>query len=105
MEFAHMGTEMMKIDVLYFEGCPNHQPTVQRVREVLYRLGMVAEVRQIEVTQDDDPGALKFLGSPTVLIDGEDIDPVQRRGATYGLGCRTFGGKGIPPESMIAAAL
>jgi len=95
----------MKIDVLYFAGCPNHKPTVERVRQVINRLGVAAELREVELTQDDDPAAMKFLGSPTVLIDGRDIDPSQRAGAGYGFGCRTFGGTGIPPVEMIEQAV
>ncbi|NOZ72789.1 MAG: hypothetical protein GXP38_12910 [Chloroflexi bacterium] len=95
----------MKIDVLYFEGCPNHKPTVQRVKDVLVRLGIGAEVNEVEVTPKDDPATLKFIGSPTVLIDGQDIDPAQRHGANYGFGCRTFGGAGMPSIEMIEWAV
>lgn len=95
----------MKIDVLYFEGCPNHKPTVRRVRDVLDRLEVKAVLNEVEVTQDDDPATLKFVGSPTVLIDGMDIDPVQRQGVAYGFGCRTFGGEGVPPRQMIERAV
>lgn len=95
----------MKIDVLYFDGCPNHTPTVQRVKQVLSRLGIGAEVNEVEVTQEDDSVALKFVGSPTVLIDGRDIDPTQRSGANYGFGCRTFGGAGMPSIEMVEQAV
>lgn len=95
----------MKIEVLYFEGCPNHPPTVERVKQVVNRLGIPADVREVELTQDDDPVALKFIGSPTVLINGQDIDPAQREGAGYGFGCRTFGGAGVPPVEMIEQAV
>lgn len=95
----------MKIDVLYFEGCPNHVPTVQRVKEVVDQLGIVAEVNKVEVTQHDDPAALKFIGSPTVLVAGQDIDPGQRDGANYGFCCRTFDGAGVPSVQMLARAL
>jgi copper chaperone CopZ len=95
----------MKIDVLYFRGCPNHEPTVQRVRDVVDRLGVEAEIDEIEVSREDDPAALRFLGSPTVLVDGVDIDPAQREGVIYGFGCRTYGGAGAPSEAMVEAAI
>lgn len=95
----------MKVDILYFHGCPNHQPTVQRVRDVINRLGITAEVREVELTPNDDPVAMKFIGSPTVLIDGQDVDPAQRTGAHYGFGCRTYGGAGTPPTQMIERAV
>lgn len=95
----------MKIDVLYFQGCPNHAPTVQRVKEVLDQLGIAAEVNEVEVTQHDDPAALKFIGSPTVLVAGQDIDPGQREGANYGFCCRTYDGAGMPSVQMLAQAV
>lgn len=95
----------MKIDVLCFAGCPNHRPTVERVNEVVRQLGIAATVNEIEVRQGDDPKALRFAGSPTVLVDGRDIDPAAQRGASYGFGCRTFGGDGVPPVEMIERAL
>jgi len=95
----------MRIEVLYFEGCPNHKPTVQRVKQVIDRLGVMADICEIELTQDDDPVAMKFVGSPTVLINGEDIDPTQRTGASYGFGCRMFDGEGMPSVEMIERAV
>lgn len=95
----------MKIQVLYFTGCPNHEPTVTRIHQVVQRLGINVPIEQVEVTDQDDPAKIKFVGSPTVLINGQDIDPAQRDGGSYGFGCRTFAGEGVPPEAMIEAAI
>lgn len=95
----------MKIEVLYFEGCPNHRPTVERVHEVVAMLGIEASVREIDVGPQDDPTVLKFLGSPTVLIDGRDIDPSKRDAVAYGLSCRTYAGAGVPSKRMIEDAI
>lgn len=95
----------MNIEVLYFDGCPNHEPTVARVREVVRKLGVDAHITEVRVTQDDDCVALKFLGSPTVLVNGRDIDPACREGVRYGFACRTFAGQGVPPASMIEQAI
>lgn len=95
----------MKIDVLYFEGCPNHHPTVERVREVVAELGVEANVREVDVGPQDDPAQLKFLGSPTVLVNGQDIDPTQRDGVSYGFSCRTYDGAGMPSKQMIQNAI
>ena len=95
----------MKIQVLYFAGCPNHQPAVQRVREVLDKLGVAASVEQVEVKADDDMTALKFTGSPTVLIEGRDIEPAARSGANYAFSCRTYSGSGVPPAPMVEQAI
>ncbi|GAB4108683.1 MAG: hypothetical protein Kow00105_16280 [Phycisphaeraceae bacterium] len=95
----------MNIEVLYFDGCPNHEPTVARVREVVRKLGVDAHITEVRVSQDDDCVALKFLGSPTVLVNGRDIDPACREGVRYGFACRTFDGQGVPPDFMIERAI
>ncbi len=95
----------MNIQVLYFTGCPNHGPTVERVRELVQQLGIDAQINEMEVTARDDPAALKFAGSPTVLVDGRDIEPAQRQSPAYAFGCRTYNGQGVPPAAMIEPAL
>ena len=44
----------MTIEVLYFEGCPNHRPTVDRVREILARLELDEEVVEVEIRGLED---------------------------------------------------
>jgi len=75
------------------------------VKQVPDRLGIGADVNEVEVTAKDDPAALKFIGSPSVLIDGQDIDTTQRHGVNYGFGCRTFGGVGMPSIEVIERAV
>jgi hypothetical protein len=95
----------VQVRVLYFKGCPNHPSTVERVRSIADRLGVELNLNEIEVTPDDDPGRFGFRGSPTVQINGLDIDPSQRDQDNCGFGCRTYGGAGVPGEAMIETAL
>jgi MerR family copper efflux transcriptional regulator len=39
----------MKIEVLYFEGCPNHKPAVARVLSVMREQGIAAMVAEVEI--------------------------------------------------------
>lgn len=95
----------MRIHVLAFEGCPNDQPTIARIREVLAELALAAEVERIEVTPDTC-AQLRFLGSPTVQIDGLDIEPAARDRTAFAMSCRTYPGSGgVPARSMILNAL
>jgi hypothetical protein len=94
----------MKIEILYFPGCPNHGPTVQRVREVIARDGIDAEICEIDVTGERTAEQLGFLGSPTVRVNGLDIEPASRSATYAGMSCRRYVG-GIPSEEMIRAAL
>lgn len=95
----------MNVRVLYFVGCPNHAPAVELVRDVVAKLGVEAEVVEVEVTNPADAERLRFLGSPTILVDGVDIEPAARDRADFGFSCRTYDGQGTPPREMLAAAL
>ena len=94
------------VQVLYFEGCPNHRPTVERVAEVAASFGLATLVEEVEVKSAEDAERLRFLGSPSVHIDGIDIDPAARESTAYAYACRTYGaGEGIPSRELIASAL
>jgi hypothetical protein len=96
----------MRIAVLYFDGCPNHASTVERVKQIAADLGVQERIEEIEVTSLDQAQQLRFLGSPTVWVNGVDIDPSARQRTNYGLGCRVYSGvSGLPPDDLIVAAL
>ena len=80
----------MKIEVLYFEGCPNQEPAVGMVREALNSFGRQDEIHQIEVRTQAEAEAMRFVGSPTIHINGTDIEPWARTAKTFGLSCRTY---------------
>ena len=94
-----------RIEVLIFEGCPHAAETIERVRQVVSRAGIATEVKPVVVATPDAARRLAFLGSPTVRVDGIDIDPAARDRSDFGLGCRLYGGSGVPPVAMIEAAL
>lgn len=99
-------TERKKVEILYFDGCPNHSETVERVHRVVSELGIDAEIVGVEVSTADDAERLRFLGSPSVLVDGVDIEPDARASRAYAFACRTYGeGEGVPPREWIVAAL
>ena len=93
------------IEVLYFEGCPNVEPTVALARDVAAELGIAAEVRGVEVRDEADAKRLRFLGSPTVRVNGVDIDPEAVARTDYAFGCRLWGASGVPPRELMRSAL
>ncbi|MBW2292661.1 MAG: thioredoxin family protein [Deltaproteobacteria bacterium] len=95
----------MTIEVLYFAGCPNHEPTVQLVREVVETLGVSLEVHEVEISDHQEAEALRFIGSPSVRVDGRDIEPGADDRTEFGFGCRIYGTSGIPPRDLLIAAL
>ena len=99
----------MKVEVLYFEGCPSYAQLLPRLRELLASEGIdeEVEIRRVETRQDAERE--RFLGSPTVRIDGEDVDPSAKDRDDFGLKCRLYrtddGLVRTPAESWIHAKL
>lgn len=94
-----------RVEILCFDGCPNVQPTIDRVRSVAARLGVEIELRSVRVESPDHAVRERFLGSPTVRVNGIDVDPSARDRSDFGLSCRVYGNAGIPTEEMLTAAL
>jgi hypothetical protein len=94
----------MRIEVLYFEGCPNYLPAVDRLRNILQQEGLPAEVAEIEVKNESGAKALKFFGSPTIRVNGLDIESDCRNVKETGFACRRYSG-GVPSEEMIRTAI
>ena len=99
----------MTVEVLYFEGCPNHEPAVERVREVLRAEGIVDEVKEVEVRDAQTAERLRFLGSPTIRVNGIDVEPSALASESFGLVCRTYRDgccqSGVPSAELIRKAL
>ena len=94
----------MRIDVLYFSDCPNYAPALARLKSVLLHEGLTADIAEIEIKDESSAEAWQFFGSPTIRVDGLDIDPNSRIEAGTWFACRRYVG-GLPSEEMIRAAL
>ncbi len=93
------------IEILYFDGCPHLEPTLQLAREVLGDLALEAEIRQVRVETAEEAERQRFLGSPSVRVDGKDIEPGAEDWTGYALGCRMYGRSGVPPRELLVTAL
>jgi len=78
----------MRIELLYWEECPSYDLALQRLREALAERHVAEPVRLIEVTTEQQAKALRFPGSPTIRIDGQDLFPTPD--GPYGLTCRVY---------------
>lgn len=76
----------MTVDVriLYTEGCANTPRTVQRIRDVAQSLGIPVKIGKVLVTTQQQADELRFLGSPTVQVNGQDMDPAARAATAFG---------------------
>lgn len=99
----------MKVELLYFDGCPSHERFAPRLRQLVSDAGLDAEVIERAVETHEEAEAERFLGSPTVRIDGRDVDPTAHDRTDFGLKCRLYryegGQSGEPPEEWVRAAL
>ena len=79
----------MRVELLWWEGCPSYPETRADLERLLREEGMEAEVEMVEVETDEQARAERFPGSPTIRIDGEDaIESAE--GEPYSLTCRVF---------------
>jgi len=99
----------MKIELLHFEGCPNHEALLPRTRAILQREGIEIDVSVRRVDTEEEAVRLGFLGSPTVRVDRHDVEPAATERRDFGLKCRLYqtpdGLRGMPPDEWILAAL
>ncbi|MEJ7893067.1 MAG: hypothetical protein WKF94_10535 [Solirubrobacteraceae bacterium] len=95
------------IELLYFDGCPGHKRLLPLVQRLAEDAGAEIRLRRIETVEHAE--AERFLGSPTVRIDGHDVDRDAAPRTDYGLKCRLYRVDGAqsqtPPEAWIKAAL
>jgi|SRR5215204_1371865 len=79
----------MDIELLYWDGCPSHPEARELLEEVLASRGIDAEIRLTHVATDAEAERRNFPGSPTIRIDGRDVEP---RGAAAppSLTCRVY---------------
>ena len=95
----------MMIEILYFDGCPNLDPAIDLTTEVLGELGLSAEVREVAVETPEDAQTHRFIGSPSIRVDGLDIEPAARELSDFALSCRMYGRAGVPPKELLTKAL
>jgi hypothetical protein len=98
-----------RIEILYFEGCPNHEPARALVERVATQLRLEPEIRLVEVADPDAAVALRFLGSPTVRVNGLDVEPGAGERRDFALSCRIYRSERRvaeqPHESWVREAL
>ncbi|MEA2213227.1 MAG: hypothetical protein QOF83_3175 [Solirubrobacteraceae bacterium] len=97
----------MNIEVLYFDGCPSHARLLPALRDLAAEHG--AELEQRHIRTPEQAEEARFLGSPSVRIDGVDVEPGAERRTDFGLKCRLYrsseGQAGLPPRDWIERAL
>ncbi|RME72188.1 MAG: DUF2703 domain-containing protein [Chloroflexi bacterium] len=65
----------MQITFLYYEDCPSHDTALERLKTVLAEKNVQADVQVVKIETEAQAQKWRFIGSPTILVDGRDIDP------------------------------
>jgi hypothetical protein len=79
-----------EIELLWWEGCPSTDRALAELREALADVGLGdAEVHVREIKSDAEAERVGFVGSPTILIGGDDLVPAGAE-EPAGLSCRIY---------------
>ena len=99
----------MKIELLVFDGCPNSEPAERLVRETVAELGVDASIEIVKVVDNDDAIAKRFLGSPSIRVNGNDVEMVEDELTQYTMRCRIYrdgdSQSGLPPIALVKKRL
>src|SRR5437867_2986101 len=99
----------MKVQLFYFEGCPSCKNTVKDLKKILKQRKVKVKVEMVEIKNQKEAEKLKFIGSPTVRVNGKDVDPTVSLSKSYGLRCRVYYYRGkifpSPPIEMITKSI
>ncbi len=99
----------MKIELLVFDGCPNSEPTEKLIRETVSELGGDVKIEVVTIADNYDAVARRFLGSPSVRVNGKDLEIEEDSTTTYSMRCRIYRNdenqSGIPPKELLTRAI
>ena len=97
----------MTIDVLTVSDCPHTQQVLSLVNAILEEEHLKGHVNHVIVPDEQAAHSLRFPGSPTVRVNGFDIQPSSVK--EFGLACKVYldGERisGVPPAALIRATL
>jgi hypothetical protein len=97
----------MDIKLMYFDDCPSWQSALENLKQALVAEQISDPVILVRIEDDARAQQEKFLGSPSIWIDGQDLWAEERE--TYSLSCRVYvtpdGVKGFPTVEMLRSRL
>lgn len=98
-----------RIELLWFDGCPNHDAARAMLHDVVEDLAPGTPIGDIDASDPDVAAANRFPGSPTIRVDGRDVDPAFVDPGDYTPRCRLYwtadGLRGLPERAWIEEAL
>lgn len=108
----------LEFKIYYHQGCPNYTKACRIICDVVGENELLAEIKLIPVLDNKEAKLFKFKGSPTVMINGLDVEEcysgsVDDQNLLFGPlydknSCRLYEctqSKGCPSKAMIECAL
>jgi len=103
------GGAKILIEFLYFDDCPFYQKAEELLENVLQGAGVEARIVKKNIVDNETAQVEEFIGSPSIRVNGEDIDPAARTSTAYNRMCRVYwvtgGFLGWPTREMIEKAV
>jgi hypothetical protein len=103
------GPRRPQVEVLITPDCPHPDAANAQARRVCEQHGSPAEIRVVQVPQKAAAERARFLGSPSIRVNGRDIEPGAERNVELVHGCRLYQGAhslhGLPEEDWLRQAL
>jgi hypothetical protein len=101
--------KMVEVSILFIKGCPGCIYTAKYVKDILADGAIDAEINLIQIDNDEDARQLHFIGSPTVRVNGMDVETGFSHAKDYGVRSRIYNVEGnqsgYPSKSMIRSAI
>ena len=80
----------MKATLYHITDCPSYTTALKNLKEALRREGLPEDVEMVSVADEAQAKAVRFIGSPTIRINGVDVEGLEAEHAGYGFGCRVY---------------
>ena len=82
------------VELYYFDDCPSYKQALENLKKALQLEQLPDEVEMIEVADAAEAQTKRFIGSPTIRIDGIDVDGPDAEGRGHAYGCRVYTDEG-----------
>ncbi len=100
---------MRAVELLWFSDCPNHADARRMLAEVIGEVAPGTPIADIDASDPTVAAQLRFPGSPTIRVDGRDVEPGHADPGDYTPRCRLYrtasGLRGLPERGWIEDAL
>ncbi len=95
--------------MLYYDDCPHYKEAENALKKVLDEEHVDADVHMVSVSKGGQAAPWHFIGSPTIIVNGEDLEPNVNEKTPYQGHCRMYMYNNelfeYPPKEMIREAL